>query len=599
MRRITITVVTLLVVAWLGHSPTARATTASWSTYLGGNARTGFNGNETAINATTAPGLMLQWTANAGGSISTQPVVANGLVYWGAWDGLEHATRPGGTDAWATGLGTTSSSCTSTLGVASTATVATEQINGVSTSVVYVGGGDEHMYALNALTGAVIWSTPLSAAAGAFIWSSPAVYNGSVYVGLASASDCPLVRGELAQLSAVDGSIQHVFYTAPAGCTGATVWGSPAIEAIGDVYVATGNPAEAPYTPCSQPEPYAQAVLKLRASDLAYEDSWQVPTSESIYDGDFGSTPTLFTATINGSTRDLLGIANKNGTYYALDRRALSSGPVWQAAIAHGGTGPESGDGSISPSAWDGSRLYVGGGHTTIRGIACQGSVRALDPATGAFMWEYCAGDGPVVGAVTAAPGAVEFGEGNIIEMLTAGNGATLFSYTGPSGDSFWGAGSIGDGVLYQGDMNGALYAFAPPARVSVPIVRGWNLISLPVQTIAITSLNNLVNDLDQPANLGAGAIAAATIYAHGRFQVYVPGYSPDVPLSTPEGIFVLSIRAGTWTPTGTQYSATPAISLEPGWNLVAVDYPIDGITAGAFAEEAAACDVLEMATRP
>src|SRR5205814_10589746 len=63
----------------------------------------------------------------------------------------------------------------------------------------------------------------------------------------------------------------------------------------------------------------------------------------------------------------------------ALDRANIANGPVWRAQIAVGGSCPECGQGSISSNAWDGSRLYVAGGNTTINGNTCKGSLRALE----------------------------------------------------------------------------------------------------------------------------------------------------------------------------------------------------------------------------
>jgi len=49
----------------------------------------------------------------------------------------------------------------------------------VANGVVYVGSGDYKVYALNARTGAKLWSYRT----GSFVWSSPAVANGVVYIG--------------------------------------------------------------------------------------------------------------------------------------------------------------------------------------------------------------------------------------------------------------------------------------------------------------------------------------------------------------------------------------------------------------------------------
>lgn len=469
---LTVTALVMLAIAIVPAFPQAASaqgtSSGDWPTYLHDNGRSGFNSAETTINSTSASNLKLKWSYQSTGcpnsspsslhTISTQPVVVNGLgrIFWGSWDGCEHATDLNGNQVWATYLGQTSTSCITPTGVASTVTYTTVQGN--KTPVVLVGGGDANFYALNANTGAIIWKTPLGSSPSHFIWSSPAVYNGSVYIGVASAGDCPLVQGQFVQMKVSSGSIQHTFNVVPNGCTGASVWGSASIdEAAGTIYFATGNPGS-----CSQSEPYATAVVELSATNLTLIGSWQVPLAQQVGDGDFGSTPTLFQATINGSSQKLVGIANKNGFYYALVRGNLGQGPVWQAQIASSGSCPECGDGSISPSAWDGSKLYAAGGNTTINGTSCQGSLRALNPATGAFLWQVCLTTGAVLGAITAVPGVAVVGAGPKLVGVATASGNTLFTSTGSSGATFYGGASISNGVLYMGDTNGDIFAFAP-----------------------------------------------------------------------------------------------------------------------------------------
>jgi hypothetical protein len=173
----------------------------------------------------------------------------------------------------------------------------------------------------------------------------------------------------------------------------------------------------------------------------------------------------LFKAKIGGVVQQLVGIENKNGFYYALTRGNLSNGPVWQANIAVAQAG---GRGIFSPSAWDGTHLYVAGGYANISGTPCdgtnkKGSLRALNPANGAFLWQDCFPSGNVPGAVTAVPGVAVVGTGPDIEVVDTTSGKILFTYHDTSsGGKFIDAASISNGVLYMGDANGYLYALAP-----------------------------------------------------------------------------------------------------------------------------------------
>jgi outer membrane protein assembly factor BamB len=435
------------------HAP---ATTGDWTTYMGSDGRTGYNSAETTITKKTAPNLKIKWTHSANGSVYTQPIVSNGLVYWGTRDGYEHATDLNGNFVWATNLGTTSSQCQQDVtGVVSSPTVSSAVIGGKTTPVLYVGGGNAHMYALNATTGAVIWSTSLGSSPSHFLWSSPAVYNGNVYEGVASLDDCPLVQGQLVEMNGVTGAIEHTFNTVPNGCIGGGVWASPTIdESTGLVYIATGNGGS-----CGSAEPYAEALIKLNASDLSYESSWQVPSTEQVFDGDFGATPTLFTATINGTFHNMVGLENKNDYFYAFDRSNIHTGPLWSTQIACSTC-----TGSQVPAAWDGTTLYVGSHNATINGQTCAGSLNALNPATGAFIWRHCMADGELYAAVMVVKGVAVIGEGPYIVAVNTKTGNTLFRYENTS-DKFVGAGTISNGVLYFGAYTpngGLLYAFAP-----------------------------------------------------------------------------------------------------------------------------------------
>ncbi|HKD77745.1 MAG TPA: PQQ-binding-like beta-propeller repeat protein, partial [Ktedonobacterales bacterium] len=235
------------------------------------------------------------------------------------------------------------------------------------------------------------------------------------------------------------------------------IWGSPTIDtAAGMLYVTTGTPSV-----CSDTTgDYSMSLLELKASDLSYVASWRIPSNEATSDGDFGSAPTLFTATIGGTAQSLVGVANKNGIFYTFNRANIAAGPVWQTRVANSGPCPQCGSGSISPAVWDGSTLYVAGGGTTVNGNPCGGSVRALDPATGNFKWEHCT-DGPVLGALAGFPGVILDASGRVFEALNASTGAVLFRYIDTSsGSLYYSPPSVANGQIFVPNLDGNLVTF-------------------------------------------------------------------------------------------------------------------------------------------
>jgi outer membrane protein assembly factor BamB len=486
-------------------------TSSDWTGWLGGNGRTNFAANEGGFNPTSVKKLNLAWqTSDAGPShgVWSQPIVSHGLVYWGSFDGYERATNTSGQLVWRTFLGTTSPpDCfePSEAGVVSTPTVTTDVPVGGATSVLYIGGGNSTVYALNAATGAVLWSYNIGGNPNTFIWSSPAVFGNSVYIGSSSFGDCPLTQGQLIQLNRVTGAVQNILNIVPNGCTGGGIWSSPTVDAAaGTIYFTTGTPS-----PDCPSTPGGPSMYEVRASDLSVVGSWTIPLAQQVNDDDFGTTPTLFNGVIGGQTEPLVGAINKDGNFYAFERDALTSGPVWETRIAIGGDNPTTGNGDIASATWDGTTLYVGGDQTN----TCSGTVNALNPSTGAFIWQHCFTDGGfVMGGVTVSSGGVvAVGEGSNIAILSAATGASLFTYAGAG--PFWGPPSMAGGMLYEGDMAGNLYALmfvqvnsatpqANATTVSVPFLQAENAGDLNVVAIGINdATSNVASVTDSAGN--------------------------------------------------------------------------------------------------
>ena len=228
------------------------------------------------------------------------------------------------------------------------------------------------------------------------------------------------------------------------------MWSSPTIDAAaGTIYFDTGNSGD-----CSSSEPIAPAVVELAASNLSLVASWAVPAAQDQGTPTSGRHRRCSTASSAGSPRTLVGVINKNGIFYAFERGALASGPIWTSRIAIGGGDPPNGNGDIASSAFDGTTLYVGGDVSN----SCCGSLNALNPSTGGFIWQDCLGR-----RVRArwrdrdSGGVVAVGEGNNIRSSRPQ--PEHWSPLTPAHGPFWGTPSIANGTLYEGDMSGNLYA--------------------------------------------------------------------------------------------------------------------------------------------
>jgi outer membrane protein assembly factor BamB len=430
-------------------------TEVTQATYRGDLGRSGYYGSETGLTTANAASLKLHWTDSGGSGGFSQPIVANNMVYWSDWTGNEHGTALTGTDNWTTNVGTTTPPTSSGCVPASagpTSTPAAAVLNG--TPMLFLGGGNGVFYALNAQTGAIVWQTLLGSPPANFLWDSPALYNGIIYMGLASYGDCPLVQGKLFAIDASTGAILHTANMVPNNCTGGGIWASPTVDTSdGSVWVTTGTP------PSCGLGGLAPSIVKLRASDLTVLGSWTVPAAQQAAgDPDFGSTPTLFSAVINGQQQLLVGASDKDGLYYAWSRTPNAQGQlqlVWQTPVGTASSNPATS--SIVSAAWDGTTLYVGGGVLTINGTVCQGNVDALDPATGAYLWQACL-PSHIEGGITAVPGLLVIGDlGVNVFFLATSNGATLFDYH--AGIYVAGECTVSNGVVYIPGGNGTLIA--------------------------------------------------------------------------------------------------------------------------------------------
>ena len=451
MKRATAILVVLVTATALAAPPrTRRVSTPAtgWPKYCGTASMSGTPIGHSSLSPDTVSRLNLAWATPLNGPIASAPSVLRNTLYIGDWGGIESAidVRNGNVIARADLGRTQAPQCTpSTLGITSSAAI--------DNGVVYVAGGDDAFYALDAETLAVIWRHSLgdnSASGGYYGWSSPVVVNDRILQGVASNCDNPFVQGRLVSLDRATGEETASADFIGNGGIGNGVWTSPAVDLENrKVYVTTASGL-------NYFDELGYAIVRLDLDLMSVEDNWKVDLGDdNQWDADWGSSPTLFT---DSNGKQLVGAGHKDGHYYAFERANLSGGPLWAAEVARQGEVPQSGDGTLSTAAFDGKRLYVGGG--TPPGVIdplVHGSVVAIDPASGEIVWRRLF-PGPIIAPVSTVNGVVFAAGGNLIEAMDASSGKVLWSYR--TQETLYGGIAIAGDMIFVGDLSGTLYAF-------------------------------------------------------------------------------------------------------------------------------------------
>ena len=344
-----------------------------------------------AITLSRAPTLRSLWNwISPSGSLLASPTVAAGTVFIGTTSARFYALNEvTGLVLWSKQLDVVPAKlggCNQSTGISGTAAVAPDPSTGLLT--VYVAGG-RYLYALDAATGTQRWKALVGPAnslnvVGYRNWASPTVAGGVVLMGLSSNCDSPLIRGGVQAFNQATGATTGSYFVVPAGKVGGSVWSSVASDGK-SAWVTTGNP-----DPRGTQVYDSYSIVRLTLPGLTRVDKSTV-TLPLTADKDFGSSPTLFTASLNGTPTPMVGACNKNGVYYAWRSGNLAAGPVWHDQV--GNSSHETNnlpDMCISSSAWDFSRnaLYIAANGTTINGKPAGGSVRQVNPATGAYGWQ-------------------------------------------------------------------------------------------------------------------------------------------------------------------------------------------------------------------
>ena len=458
-----------LAIAFIATMTTSAQETSDWPAYLREPQHSSYNQLATAITPANASSLVQNWsfsdrpptrTGQPGVGFNASPTVYNGVIYIGSNTGQFYAINEStGGVLWHRLLGyTTGNTCRTHMGVTSTAAVATDPVSGTLT--VYVGGGNGYLYALDASTGAIIWKHLVlhigTTEASGYIWSSPLVSNGAVYIGVSSQCDNPLIRGGIKSFDMHTGTPLNVYWTTPSGTIGASVWTSAASDQ-NFVWITVGNGDSGD----------SFAIVRLSTA-LTFQTKWTVPDTFGT-DLDWGSSPTLFEATLNQVPTQMVGANEKNGTFYAFDAIQLENGPVWSRQVGVPGQLQTLGS-CLAAAVWDFAhqQLYVGSNMTTIQSVDFAGSLRSLDPATGAIRWETGLEAGPVMGSPTLSGGGVlaagtyslSAPTQNAVYLLDASTGNILTTF--PEISPVFAQPVFADTHLLIATSGGILSAFSP-----------------------------------------------------------------------------------------------------------------------------------------
>ena len=342
---------------------------------------------------------------------------------------------------------------------------------------LYFTTPDDHLIALNAKDGTVVWDKVFADVDRGY-WStmSPLVVGNHVIVGVSG--DFDNLPGYLRSLDAETGETQWQWdSTPPAGTpdspTGGMTWMTGTYDpALNLVYWGTGNP-----TPVlnGRPRPgndlYTCSIVALNPDTGKLVWAFQ-PSPHDTHDWDAVETPVLVDGEFHGRPRKMLMQASRNGYFFVLDRvtgkdlLTTTFGPVnWSLGVDANGEpipNPEkepAPDGRLiapdeggltnfrAPSFDPRTGLFIVDAHPSYSiyfakpadgaygwagadyGLWGKGVIEAIDYQTGKIRWRHDVGAGGSGAGVLTTDSGITFtgdGEGNVLALDTA-TGKTLW----------------------------------------------------------------------------------------------------------------------------------------------------------------------------
>jgi hypothetical protein len=439
---------------------------------------------ELGFTVLNAGALQLNWRTSLDGGLVASPLYLDGLgdlgpaVYVATEAGSVYALDPiTGKVVWRTTFATYETPDCGVYGISSTGVI--DRARGR----LYVAAADGKVHALSLATGAEVsgWPVelPFDPTTG-YVWGGLTLVGSSLYVPVASYCDEPApATGEFPTggLSLVDVESARVtggFAVSPPNTLGG-IWayGGTSVDPLtGDIWTATGNSEP---LGAGETQGYAESVVQLSPSLSVVGSNRPDGIPTEALDTDFGSAPTLFQPT---GCPPLAAAYNKNGELYVWRRDSVGAGPIWSIQI-----GPQDLDTPfIGEPSWspDTQMLYVA--NARVYDESAPDGISHFDAAVGLAIGPGCTfPDAPTwiadVGQGTKPPALVvgdlvfvPGGNATSFTVLDARTGAVLRLIYLEA--TQYSPPILAGNKVIVGNSSGTVFAFAPRSAAEVNTAR-------------------------------------------------------------------------------------------------------------------------------
>jgi len=424
---------------------------------------------ETFITTANAPMLGVAFDIKAPGVTST-PAVYDGVVYWGDWGGIFHATKipgPGESGApkelWKLDRSANKGGYSGSPALTSRMVVMANR-NGLLTAV-------------DRDTGAQIWEVKLDAGPHTYIWGSPTIVevDDMIVIGIAGAgtrdngiaipqSQLDNFRGSVQGVELSTGKLVWNYPISPApGGSGCSVWSSAAVDTtLKLAFIGTGNNYSRPTSD------HEDSLIALNYVTGEYVWHAQFTANDAFttgnllggVDGDVGATPNLFKI----GEQEVVGVGDKPAGYHVFER--ATGKLVWEKKSLTSSSGFQGG--ILQPATVADGVVYVVSNNSTISSTLFAMTV------DGKSLWNVPFSD-PTFGGSAYGNGVLyTVDSGGSFRAVNAKTGDVLWTTRLPSGSG--GGISLVNGTLFVGygyhfsqsadePLKGGLMALAPGGK--------------------------------------------------------------------------------------------------------------------------------------